>query len=106
MALTKADIASSLAEKIGVSRYKSKVLVELFFDVIINALAGNEEVKLSGFGTFKLRDKGARPGRNPRTGEPYEITPRRVVTFRASNKLKSQVAGVALLLGEEMEEEA
>jgi integration host factor subunit alpha len=97
MALTKADIALSLAERIGLSRLKTKVLVELFFDVIKDALAGNEEVKLSGFGTFKLRDKGSRPGRNPRTGEPYEITPRRVVTFRASNKLKSQVATVSEL---------
>lgn len=95
MALTKADIASALSEKIGVNRYRSKELVELFFSVIKGALADNEEVKLSGFGTFKVRKKRERPGRNPRTGEPYKIGARRVVTFRASNKLKSQVSVVA-----------
>jgi integration host factor subunit alpha len=101
MALTKADIASALSDKIGLSRYKSKELVELFFSVIKEALAESEEVKLSGFGTFKVREKGERPGRNPRTGEPYKITARKVVLFRASNKLKSQVAG---LLGDDFEE--
>lgn len=68
-----------------------KELVELFFEEIRRALENGEQVKLSGFGNFDLRDKNQRPGRNPKTGEDIPITARRVVTFRPGQKLKSRV---------------
>lgn len=95
MALTKADIVSVLAEKLGLSRLKAKEIVEMFFLVIKQALTNRNVVKLSGFGSFTVRKKGERPGRNPRTGEPFPISERNVVTFKASNKLKSKVAKIA-----------
>ncbi len=69
----------------------AKELVELFFEEIRRALENGEQVKLSGFGNFDLRDKNQRPGRNPKTGEDIPITARRVVTFRPGQKLKSRV---------------
>ena len=69
--------------------------VELFFEEIRNALQQNEQVKLSGFGNFDLRDKRQRPGRNPKTGEEIPITARRVVTFRPGQKLKARVEAYA-----------
>ena len=69
----------------------SGMLVELFFEEIRRALENGEQVKLSGFGNFDLRDKNQRPGRNPKTGEDIPITARRVVTFRPGQKLKSRV---------------
>lgn len=91
MALTKADLADKLAEKLELNKREAKELVELFFEEIKNALENGEQVKLSGFGNFQLRDKGERPGRNPKTGEEIPISPRRVVTFRPGQKLKSRV---------------
>lgn len=91
MALTKADLAEHLFDVVGLNKRESKDLVESFFDEIINALESGHQVKLSGFGNFNLRDKGERPGRNPKTGEEIPITARRVVTFRAGHKLKSKV---------------
>ena len=91
MALTKADMAESLFEEIGLNKREAKELVEAFFEEVRLALEEGEEVKLSGFGNFVLRDKNQRPGRNPKTGEEIPITARRVVTFRPGQKLKSRV---------------
>lgn len=90
-ALTKADIAENLVEEIGLSKKDSKDLVESFFDSIRETLIQGEQVKLSGFGNFEVREKSQRPGRNPKTGEEIPITARTVVTFRPGQKLKSKV---------------
>ena len=90
MALTKADIAERLFEEVGLNKREAKEIVELFFDEIKNALQSGEQVKISGFGKFELRDKSGRPGRNPKTGEEIPITPRRVVTYRTGQKLKAR----------------
>lgn len=92
MNLTKAELADSLSKKIGINKQDAKVLVDNFFTVISEALEQNEEVKISGLGNFALRDKKARPGRNPRTGEDVTISERRVVTFKQGQKLKEIVA--------------
>ncbi|MGC9456931.1 MAG: integration host factor subunit alpha [Halothiobacillaceae bacterium] len=91
MALTKADMVERLHEEIGLNKREAKDFVELFFEELRDTLESGEEVKLSGFGNFTLRDKGERPGRNPKTGEEIPVTARRVVTFRAGQKLKSMV---------------
>ena len=91
MALTKADMAENLFEELGLNKREAKELVEAFFEEVRLALEEGEEVKLSGFGNFVLRDKNQRPGRNPKTGEEIPITARRVVTFRPGQKLKSRV---------------
>ena len=78
-------------EKVGLNKREAKDMVEAFFEEIRNALERGDGVKLSGFGNFQLRDKPQRPGRNPKTGEEIPITARRVVTFHASQKLKSEV---------------
>ena len=80
MALTKADIAEHLFEKLGINKKDAKDLVEAFFEEIRSALEKGEQIKLSGFGNFDLRDKKERPGRNPKTGEDIPISARRVVT--------------------------
>ncbi|MFW2761662.1 integration host factor subunit alpha, partial [Acinetobacter baumannii] len=79
-ALTKADMADHLSELTSLNRREAKQMVELFFDEISQALIAGEQVKLSGFGNFELRDKRERPGRNPKTGEEIPISARRVVT--------------------------
>jgi integration host factor subunit alpha len=89
--LTKAELAELLFEQVGLNKREAKDMVETFFLEIRDALERGEQVKLSGFGNFQLRDKPQRPGRNPKTGEAIPITARRVVTFHASQKLKSQV---------------
>jgi integration host factor, alpha subunit len=92
MTLTKAELADILVEKVSeVSKNDAKEIVELFFEEIRSTLAKGEEIKISGFGNFQLRDKPQRPGRNPKTGEEVPITARRVVTFHASQKLKGMV---------------
>ena len=89
--LTKAELSDLLFEKVGLNKREAKDMVEAFFEEIRMQLEAGESVKLSGFGNFQLRDKPQRPGRNPKTGEEIPITARRVVTFHASQKLKSQV---------------
>ena len=89
--LTKAELADMLFEKVGLNKREAKDMVETFFEEIRTALESGSSVKLSGFGNFQLRDKPQRPGRNPKTGEEIPITARRVVTFHASQKLKSMV---------------
>jgi integration host factor subunit alpha len=89
--LTKADMAERLYEELGLNKREAKDMVDSFFDEIRTSLAHNEQVKLSGFGNFDLRDKRERPGRNPKTGEEVPISARRVVTFRPGQKLKERV---------------
>ncbi|MGH1438729.1 MAG: integration host factor subunit alpha [Cellvibrionaceae bacterium] len=94
-ALTKAELAEKLYEDLGLNKREAKELVELFFEEIRGSLEHNEQVKLSGFGNFDLRDKKQRPGRNPKTGEEIPISARRVVTFRPGQKLKARVEAYA-----------
>ena len=91
--LTRADLADAINRKMGLSRAESLTLVESILDRMSDALAGGANVKISGFGTFLLRDKAQRIGRNPKTGVEVPITSRRVLTFRASQMLKDRVAG-------------
>lgn len=95
MALTKADMAEKLYEELGLNKREAKELVEAFFEEVRAALEAGDQVKLSGFGNFDLRDKNERPGRNPKTGEEIPITARRVVTFRPGQKLKARVEAYA-----------
>ena len=95
MALTKADMAEKLYEELGLNKREAKELVEMFFEEVRCALELGDQVKLSGFGNFDLRDKDERPGRNPKTGEEIPITARRVVTFRPGQKLKARVEAYA-----------
>ena len=92
--LTRAEIAERLNRQIGLSRAESAQLVEQVLDLVAEALEQGENVKISGFGTFVLRDKNERVGRNPKTGIEVPITPRRVLTFRPSQSLRDRVAGV------------
>ncbi|OOY42234.1 integration host factor subunit alpha [Solemya velum gill symbiont] len=93
MALTKANLAENLFDELGLNKREAKELVDLFFEEVRGSLEQGEQVKLSGFGNFDLREKCQRPGRNPKTGEEIPITPRRVVTFRPGQKLKTRVEG-------------
>lgn len=90
--LTKAALVDLLFEQVGLNKSEAKDMVETFFDEIGDSLKRGEDVKLSGFGNFQLRDKPKRPGRNPKTGEVIAITARRVVTFHASQKLKEVIS--------------
>jgi integration host factor subunit alpha len=95
MALTKAAMAERLFDELGLNKREAKEMVELFFEEIRLALEGGQQVKLSGFGNFDLREKKQRPGRNPKTGEEIPISARRVVTFRPGQKLKARVEAYA-----------
>ena len=97
MALTKAEMAENLFKTIGFNKREAKELVDIFFEEIRHALESGEEVKLSSFGNFYLRDKPQRPGRNPKTGEEIPISARRVVTFHAGQKLKARVENCAIV---------
>lgn len=90
--LTRADLADVAHRKLGLSRAESASLVERVLHHMCHALSDGENVKISGFGTFILRDKGQRIGRNPKTGVEVPIAPRRVMTFRASQILRDRVA--------------
>ena len=94
-ALTKAQMADRLFDELGLNKREAKEIVEMYFDEIRRSLERNEQVKLSGFGNFELREKGERPGRNPKTGEEIPISARRVVTFRPGQKLKARVEAYA-----------
>jgi len=94
--LTKAELADLLFERVGLNKREAKDMVETFFEEIRDALERGDMVTLSGFGNFQVRNKPQRPGRNPKTGEEIPIAARRVVTFHASQKLKSMVEQVAL----------
>jgi len=94
-ALTKDEMAEKLYEELGLNKREAKEIVEMFFEEIRSALETGNQVKLSGFGNFDLRDKKQRPGRNPKTGEEIPISARRVVTFRPGQKLKARVEAYA-----------
>ncbi|PID48957.1 MAG: integration host factor subunit alpha [Proteobacteria bacterium] len=89
--LTKAGMVEQLYEELGLNKREAKDLVEMFFEEIRASLGQGQNVKLSGFGNFMLRDKTQRPGRNPKTGEEIPVQARRVVTFRPGQKLKQRV---------------
>jgi integration host factor subunit alpha len=91
MALTKATMAEKLSIEVGLNKRDAKDMVDLFFEEIRLILGKGEPVKLSGFGNFILRDKKERPGRNPKTGKEIPINARRVVTFRAGQKLRTRI---------------
>ncbi len=91
MALTKADMAESLFNELGLNKREARELVDMYFEELRASLAVGEQVKLSSFGNFYLRDKNERPGRNPKTGEDVLIPARRVVTFGAGPNLRARV---------------
>ncbi len=95
MSLTRVNMAESLFNELGLNRTEARELLESFFEELIASLAIGKEVKLSGFGNFDLRDKKERPGRNPKTGGKVMISARRVVTFRAGDKLKARMEAYA-----------
>ena len=94
-ALTKADLAEMLFDELGLNKREAKEVGEMFYGEICTALENNDQVKISGFGNFELRDKSSRPGRNPKTGEEIPISARRVVTFKPGQKLKARVEAYA-----------
>ena len=93
MTVTKMELANLLFDELGLNKREAKEFVELFFEEIRSALENGDNVKFSGFGGFSVRDKPQRPGRNPKTGEEIPVSARRVVTYKASQKIKDQVAG-------------
>ena len=93
MTVTKMELANTLFDELGLNKREAKEFVELFFEEIRTALESGDSVKFSGFGSFSVRDKPQRPGRNPRTGEEVPVSARRVVTYKASQKIKDRVAG-------------
>lgn len=90
--LTRMDLSEAVFREVGLSRNESADLVETVLELMSSALVRGEQVKISSFGTFSVRDKNARIGRNPKTGEEVPITPRRVLTFRPSHLTKERVA--------------
>lgn len=90
--LTRMDLSEAVFREVGLSRNESAQLVESVLDEMSDALVRGEQVKISSFGTFSIRDKTARVGRNPKTGEEVPISPRRVLTFRPSHLMKDRVA--------------
>ena len=94
MTLTKAEIAEGLQQKFGLTKLVAKEIVDQVFEEMRLSLEAGRELKLSGLGNFDLRDKKARPGRNPKTGEPKIIKARRVVTFKAGQKLKARIDNI------------
>jgi integration host factor subunit alpha len=89
--MTKADLVEIIFEKVGLSKKEAQDIIEILFDSIKESFEAGESVKIPGFGTFNVRQKASRRGRNPQTGEELEITPRRVLTFKASNQLKTLI---------------
>ncbi len=90
--LTRMDLSEAIFREVGLSRNESADLVETVLNHMSDALVAGEQVKISSFGTFSIRDKAARVGRNPKTGEEVPINPRRVLTFRPSHLMKDRVA--------------
>ncbi len=95
MALKRVDMVESLFNELGLSRKDGRELVDLLIEELMTSLAVGEQVKLSGFGNFELRDKNERPGRNPKTLESAPVSARRVVTFTAGPNLRARVAAYA-----------
>jgi integration host factor subunit alpha len=93
--VTRATLSETVYHQVGLSRNESAQLVEGVLDEICDALVRGETVKVSSFGTFSVREKGERIGRNPKTGEEVPISPRKVLVFRASHVLKDRINGIA-----------
>ena len=98
MTVTKMELANLLFDELGLNKREAKEFVELFFEEIRSALENGDNVKFSGFGSFSVRDKPQRPGRNPKTGEEIPVSARRVVTYKASQKIKDRVADSVKML--------
>lgn len=92
--MTKADLVEIIFEKVGLSKKEAQDIIEIIFDTIKESFVQGESVKIPGFGTFNVRQKEARRGRNPQTGERLTISPRRVLTFKASNQMKEAVEAI------------
>ena len=88
---TRADLAEAVCDEVGLSRNESADLVESILDEVSDALVGGDTVKISSFGSFSVREKGERIGRNPKTGVEVPISPRKVLVFRASHVLKDRI---------------
>jgi integration host factor subunit alpha len=91
MTLTKADIADTISGQVGYTKRESLKIVDQLFEYIKNSLESGEDVLISGFGKFSVKDKRARKGRNPQTGDPILLSPRKVVTFKYSGKLRDVI---------------
>ena len=91
MTITKNSLVNLLHDEVGLNKREAKEFIETFFEVIKLELENGNDIKISGFGNFNLRDKAARPGRNPKTGEDVTISERRVVTFKSGLKLRSKL---------------
>ena len=94
MSLTKADIAEQIAKKVGYTKLKSAALVNSIFEIIKAGLEDNQKVLITGFGKFSARERRERTGRNPITGEPIVLPPKKVVTFECSGKLRNKINGM------------
>ena len=92
--ITKSDLVNHLYENMGLNKVESKEIVEAFFEEIKNSLVNDEEVKISGFGNFKILNKKERPSRKPKTGEPARITDRKVVTVKGGQMLRKKLATI------------
>lgn len=101
--ITKAALANTLFDQLGLNKREAKEFVELFFEQIRQALEVGESVKLSGFGGFTIREKNSRPGRNPKTGEQVPVSARRVVTYRASQKVRDQISDNTTMINSSIE---
>ena len=91
MTITKNSLVNLLHDEVGLNKREAKEFIETFFEAIKSELESGNDVKISGFGNFNLRDKAARPGRNPKTGQDVTISERRVVTFKSGLKLRSKL---------------
>ena len=99
MTVTKMELANLLFDELGLNKREAKEFVDLFFEEIRAALENGDNVKFSGFGSFSIRDKPQRPGRNPKTGEEIPVSARRVVTYKASQQIKDRVADSVKMIG-------
>lgn len=89
--MIKADLINKIAQEMNVSKQEAETGVNLFFETIKEALMKGEEIELRGFGSFRFRQRGGRSGRNPRTGEPVKVPPKKVLYFKPSKLLKSLI---------------
>lgn len=103
--ITRADLSELVFQEVGLSRNELADLVEVILGEIADALARGETVKISSFGSFSVRDKGQRVGRNPKTGQEVPILPRRVLVFRASNVLKARINNLPMTSNDDVEGE-
>jgi integration host factor subunit alpha len=91
MTLTKDHLVSSIGDRLGISKFESSRIVENVLETVKSSLTSGEDVLISGFGKFTVREKGARRGRNPATGEDLTLNPRRVITFKCSPVMRDRI---------------